>query len=90
LPKSSIPAPRVESSTHVMTMGLSASLDDALRKATTHMIDWLTTKYELSLPEASQVVGTSAEYRVSVVVGRNAGIVMKLSKDRLQRLKVRG
>jgi hypothetical protein len=30
------------------------------------------------------------EYRVSVVVGRNAGIVMKLSRDRLQRLKVRG
>ncbi len=37
----SIPAPRLESSTHVMAMGLSSSLDDAIRKATTNMIEWL-------------------------------------------------
>jgi hypothetical protein len=90
LPGSSIPAPRAESSTHVMTMGLSSSLDDAVRKATTNMIEWLMAKYDLALPEVSQVVGTSAEYRVSVVVGRNAGIVIKLHKDRLRSLKPRG
>jgi amidase len=87
---SSIPAPRVESSTHVMTMGLSSSLDDAMRKATTNLIEWLMAKYDLALPEVSQVVGTSAEYRVSVVVGRNAGIVIKLHKDRLRSLRPRG
>ncbi len=86
---SSIPAPRVESSTHVMTMGLSSSLDDAMRRATTNMIDWLMARYELTLPEVSQVVGTSAEYRVSVMLGRNAGIVLKLHKDRLRSLKAR-
>jgi len=87
---SSIPAPRVESSTHVMTLGLSSSLDDALRKATTNMIDWLMARYELTLPEVAQVVGTSAEYTVSVVIGRNTGIVIKLHKDRLRSLKPRG
>ena len=55
-----------------------------------NMIDWLMARYELTLPEVSQVVGTSAEYRVSVVVGRNAGIVIKLHKDRLRSLKSRG
>jgi amidase len=90
LPGSSIPAPRAESSTHVMTMGLSSSLDDAIRKATTNMIEWLMAKYDLTLPEVSELVGTSAEYRVSVIVGKNAGIVIKLHKDRLRSLKPRG
>ena len=85
----SIPAPRLESSTHVMAMGLSSSLDDAIRKATTNMIEWLMAKYELTLPEVSQVVGTSAEYRVSVLVGKNTGMVIKLHKDRLRGLKRR-
>jgi amidase len=85
----SISAPRVESATHLMAMGLSSSLDDAMRKATTNMIDWLMARYELSLPEVSQVLGTSAEYRISVVVGKNAGIVVKLPKDRLRSLKPR-
>lgn len=87
---SSIPAPRVESSTYLMTMGLSSSLDEAMRSATANMIDWLMARFRLSLPEISQVVGTSAEYRVSVVVGRNAGIVLKLHKDRLRSFKPRG
>jgi len=85
----SIPAPRIESATHVMAMGLSSSLDDAIRKATTNMIEWLMAKYELTFPEVSQVVATSAEYRVSVIVGRNAGIVIKVHKDRLRGLKPR-
>ena len=85
----SIPAPRLESSTHVMAMGLSSSLDDAIRKATTNMIEWLMAKYELTLPEVSQVVGTSARYRVSVLVGKNTGMVIKLHKDRLRGLKRR-
>jgi hypothetical protein len=53
------------------------------------MIEWLMAKYELTFPEVSQVVGTSAEYRVSVIVGRNAGIVIKVHKDRLRGLKPR-
>lgn len=60
-----------------MTMGLSSSLDDAMRKATTNMIDSLMATYDLALHEASQVVGTAAEYRLSVAVGRNAGIVIR-------------
>jgi acetamidase/formamidase len=84
---SSIPAPRVESSTHVMTIGLSSSLDDAFQKATTNMVDWLMARYQVTFPEVAQIVGTSAESRVSVMAPGNAGIVFKLHKDRLRSLK---
>jgi acetamidase/formamidase len=40
LPRTRTPAPRVESPTHVMAMGLDSSLDGAVRKATTNMVDW--------------------------------------------------
>jgi acetamidase/formamidase len=87
LPRHSISAPRVESSTHLMALGLGRSLDDALRTATTNMIEWLMARHRLTFPEVSQVLGTSAEYTVSVVVGQNAGIVIKIRKDRLQSLR---
>jgi amidase len=34
----------------------------------------------------AQVLGTSAEYKVSEVADRNAGIVLKIDKERLQAL----
>lgn len=86
LPRYSISSPRVESSTHLMALGLGTSLDDALRKATSNMIEWLMTRHKLTFVEVSQVLGTSAEYTVSVIVGQNAGIAIKVRKDRLQSL----
>jgi len=81
-----ISGPRVESATHIMAMGLSGSLDDAFRAATAAMAQWLTDDYKLTPSEIAQVLGTSSEYRVSEVADRNAGIVLKINKDRLQLL----
>jgi amidase len=81
--------PRVESPTHLMAMGLGSSLDDAVRKATTNIIDWLMTRYELTESEVAQVVGTSAEYKVGAVARMSAGIAIGLQKDRLRSLKQR-
>ena len=81
-----IPAPRVESATHIMAMGLEGSLDDAFRSATANMAAWLTEEYKLTPSEVAQVLGTSAEYKVSEVADRNAGIVLKINKDRLKSL----
>jgi amidase len=78
--------PRVESATHIMAMGLAGSLDDAFREATANMAQWLTDDYKLAPSEIAQVLGTAAEYKVSEVADRNAGIVLKISKDRLQPL----
>ena len=81
-----ISGPRVESATHVMAMGLAGSIDDAFREATTSMAQWLTDDYKLTPSEVAQVLGTSAEYKVSEAADRNAGVVLKINKERLQAL----
>lgn len=81
-----IEGPRVESATHLMAMGLAGSLDDAFRDATANMATWLTEEYKLTPSELAQVLGTSAEYKVSEVADRNAGVVLKISKERLKGL----
>jgi acetamidase/formamidase len=81
-----LPGPRVESATHIIAMGLGGSLDEAFRGATSNMAAWLTEKYALTPSELAQVLGTSAEYKVSEVADRNAGMVLMLRKDRLQAL----
>jgi acetamidase/formamidase len=82
----SAPGPRLESATHIMAMGLEGSLDEAFRSATSNMAAWLADDYKLTPSEIGQVLGTAAEYRVSEVADRNAGIVLKLSKERLRTL----
>ena len=62
------------------------SLDDAFRDATAGMAQWLTDDYGLTPSELAQVLGTSAEYKVSEVADRNAGIVLKINKERLHAL----
>src|SRR2546425_352109 len=86
VPGKRIAGPRVESATHIMAMGLSGSLDDSFRAATAAMAQWLADDYKLTPSEVAQVLGTSAEYRVSEVADRNAGVVLKINKDRLQAL----
>jgi amidase len=81
-----IPGPRVESATHIMAMGLEGSLDDAFRAATANMAQWLVNDYNLTPSEIAEVLGTAAEYKVSEVADRNAGVVLKINKDRLQSL----
>ena len=86
IPAKRIPGPRVESATHVMAVGLDGSLDDAFRDATANMAQWLTDEYKLTPSEVAQVLGTAAEYKVSEVADRNAGIVLKINKERLKTL----
>jgi amidase len=86
----SVPSPRVDSPTHIMAMGLAGSLDDAFRAATANMAQWLTDDYKLTPSEVAQVIGSSAEYKVSEVADRNAGIVLKINKQRLQGLSPAG
>jgi amidase len=86
IPGKRIPGIRVESPTHVMAMGLGGSLEDALREATSNMVELLTTDYKLTSSEVAQVLGTASEYRVSELADRNAGVVLKINKERLQSL----
>jgi acetamidase/formamidase len=69
-----------------MAVGLDGSIDDAFRDATANMAQWLMDDYKLTASEVAQVLGTAAEYKVSEVADRNAGVVLKINKDRLQGL----
>ncbi len=81
-----IPGPRVESATHLMALGYDGSIDDAFRAATANMASWLTDVYKLTPSEVAQVLGSSAEYKVAEVADRNAGIALKINKERLKGL----
>jgi hypothetical protein len=65
---------------------LILTLDDGFRTATSGMEQWLTEDYKLTPSEVAEVLGTSAEYNVSDVANRNAGILLKINTDRLQSL----
>ncbi len=84
IPRKSMMGPRVESATHLMAVGLEGSIDDAFRMATANMAQWLERDYKLTPSEVAQVLGTSAEYKISEAADRNAGVVLKISKDRLK------
>ncbi|TFW20392.1 acetamidase [Massilia arenosa] len=79
--------PRVETATHLMTLGQAGSLDDALKIATAGMIQWLQQAYGLGLQEAAVVLGSSVEYRVVTLAGRSAGLAAKLEKGRLDLMR---
>jgi acetamidase/formamidase len=86
IPGRRTPGPRVESATHIMAMGLDGSLDDAFKSATANMAGWIAEDYKLAPAEVAELFGTAAEYRVSEVADRNAGVVLKISKERLKSL----
>lgn len=81
-----INTPRVESPTQIMVLGQAGSLDDALRAATTGMIQWLQQDYDLSLAECAEVLGSSVHYAVANLAGRSVGMVAKIDKARLASL----
>jgi len=63
-----------------MALGLGGSMDEAFRDATSNMAAWLTNDYKLTPSEVAQVLGTAAEYEVSEVADRNAGVVLTIKK----------
>jgi amidase len=86
IPLKRIGSPRVESATHIMVVGLAGSLEEAFREATGNMAQWLMDDYKLTSSEVAQVLGTSAEYKVGEVADRNAGMILKINKERLANL----
>jgi len=86
VPEKRPPAPRVETVTAIMAMGLG-SIEEAFRGATSNMAQWLADDYQLTPSEMAQVLGTAAQYHVSEAADRNAGMVLSIDKARLQTLR---
>lgn len=81
-----IATPRAETLTHYSAIGIAGSVDDAMRRATSGMVQWLQQDYHLTASEAALVLGSSAEYRISEIADRDASVVLKLRKDLLRNI----
>ena len=79
--------PRVEDSIYIMSIGVSKSLENALKIATSGLLDWLQIDYRLSIEEATQVMSTSIEYTIAEIADPEVEVVAKIKKKILERLK---
>ena len=79
--------PRAENDEYLMSLGIGNSLDDALRMATTRLVNWLQTDYKLEPNEAAIVLGTAIQYNIAEVVDPLVHIVAKIRKDALANIK---
>nr|WP_282580367.1 acetamidase/formamidase family protein [Sphingomonas faeni] len=78
-----VPMPRVESPTQIMVLGQAGSLDEALKLASTGMIQWLQEDYGLTLSQTAQVLGTAMHYSVPNLAGRSVGVAARIDKGLL-------
>jgi len=79
--------PRIEDSIYLMATGFDKSLDDALKMATSGLLEWLQQDYQLSLQEATQVMSTSVEYDIAEIADPEVEVVAKIKKEVLRALK---
>ena len=79
--------PRVEDSVYKMAIGIDKSLDNALKKATSGLLQWLQADYYLSLLEATQVVSTSIEFAIAEIADPEVEVVAKIKKGILKNLR---
>jgi amidase len=75
--------PRAENDEYLMSLGIGNSLEDALRGATTQLVNWLQRDYKLEPNEAAVVLGTAMRYDIAEVVDPLVHIVAKIRKDAL-------
>jgi len=72
--------PRAETPTHIIAMGLDRDLDEAARRATIEMIDYLTSERGLSRDDAYMLVSAAVDLHVTQVVDGVKGVHAMLPK----------
>lgn len=72
--------PRIETPTHICTVGCARPLDDALRIAFEEMVYWLEEGYGIPGPEAYMLLGQIAEARCTQMVNPKYTYVCKVAK----------
>ena len=78
--------PRIETPTHICTIGCARPLEDALRTAFQEMVYWLSADYGLSHEEAYMLLGQVAEARCTQMVNPKYTYICKVHKDVLAQL----
>ncbi len=71
---------RIETATHVITVGLDVDLDEAARIATREMIDYLVAEKGLSRDDAYVLCSAAVDLRVSQTVDVTKGVHAMLAK----------
>ena len=73
---SDLPGPRVETNEFLISVGaqpeFASSLDRGLQIATTDMVQWLVTDYQLEPWAVHQLIGAVGKYDVVTVAGSMA------------------
>ena len=85
-PENKLNYPRVEDADYIMTVGMDATLDQSLKIATKEMLDWLQQTYHLTLEEATQVMGSSIEYKIAEIVDPKVEVVAMIKKSALNKI----
>lgn len=85
-PLRQIDYPRVEDDTYIMTVGMDATLDNALKIANKGMLVWLQELYHLSIEEATQVMGSSLEYKITEIVDPKVEVAAMIKKKVLNKI----
>ncbi len=77
--------PRIETPTHICTLGCARPLDDALRIAFEEMVYWLESEYRIPGPDAYMLLGQIAEARCTQMVNPKYTYICKVPKKYLPR-----
>jgi len=75
---------RIETATHVITIGLDPDLDEAARLATREMVEYLVAERRLSRDDAYTLCSAAVDLRVSQVVDGTKGVHAMLPKSLFQ------
>lgn len=78
---------RTENADYVMIMGTGATVDAAMKSATTEMSRWLADTYGLTPHDIAPLLGTAMEYEIAEVVDSEYDVVAKVRKDALASLR---
>jgi len=76
-----IPAPRAETSTHYLIMGIDLDLDRAAREATRLVVEFLVEEKGLAPDKALSLASIAVDFRVSEVVDLTQVVTGFIPKD---------
>ena len=86
VPNASLGMPRVEDKEYVMVVGTGATVDAAMKNATTGMSRWLASSHGLTPQDIAAVLGTAMKYEIAEVVDSEYDVVAKVSRDALAKI----
>jgi len=79
--KRPVSIPRIENDEFIGSIGsqpeFSSSMDHSLRNANSDMIQWLTSEYKLSQPEAHLLMGAAVQHKIATYYGTIVTIIPK-------------